>query len=100
MAQVKKTRDTRTNEEQLLNAPYGMQGAMIINNTGQHYGNWYCIMAIADDTTISASDTTCNWMENTTSDFTTNLDLITGVPYYGDFSIIQLVDGAIIAYNQ
>ena len=28
---VKKPDDTRTKEEQLLNAPYGQQGAIVIN---------------------------------------------------------------------
>ena len=101
MSKIRKNfHNVRTTTDELLNAPYGMQGASIINNTASQFGEWYCIIAIADNTTLDAGGTTVNWIENTTNDFTTNLDLITGLPYYGDFTGITLVDGAVICYNK
>ena len=70
-------------------------------NTAAHYGDWYCIMSLEDNTTLdfSSSATAVYWQENGATP-STDLDLITGVPYYGDFSAIQLFDGKIIAYNK
>ena len=89
----------KSDNEQLLNAPYGMQGANIINNTAAQSGSWYCIIAIADNTTLDVSGCTINWEENGGA-LSTDLDLITGLPYYGDFSAVQLVDGAVICYSK
>ena len=90
-----------SSNEELLNAPYGMQGADIITNAEPHLHEpgWYCIMSIEDDTTLDASGCAINWNENG-GNFTTDLDLITGVPYYGDFRGLELVDGKIIAYRK
>tara|TARA_R110002051_G_scaffold221715_1_gene285291 strand:- start:394 stop:687 length:294 start_codon:yes stop_codon:yes gene_type:complete len=88
-----------TDTEQLMNAPYGMQGADVITNTTTYQGEWYCIMSIEDNTTLNMSDTKVNWQQNRTA-FSSNLDLITGVPYYGNFTTLKLVDGKIIAYNK
>jgi hypothetical protein len=99
MGNVKKPSDLSTKVEQLLNAPYGMQGANIINNTAAQSGAWYCIIAIADNTTLDVSGCTINWEENGGA-LSTDLDLITGLPYYGDFSAVQLVDGAVICYSK
>tara|TARA_R110000824_G_scaffold154479_6_gene326632 strand:+ start:1164 stop:1475 length:312 start_codon:yes stop_codon:yes gene_type:complete len=89
--------------EDLLKAPYGMQGADIIASSIRAQGAWYCIMAIEDNTTLDwtamGTTTDVNWEHpNVVSDF--DLDLITGVPYYGDFKAIKLVDGKLIAYKK
>ena len=97
--------ETRNPTEDLLKAPYGMQGADIIASTVRAVadGPWYCIMAIEDNTTLDwtamGTTTDVNWAHpGVVSDF--DLDLITGVPYYGDFKAVQLVDGSVIAYRQ
>ena len=101
MTLIKNNVKTVNPTEDLLKAPYGLQGANIISNTAAHYGDWYCIVSIADGTTVdfSTSATAVNWQENGAVP-SSDLDLITGVPYYGDFSAIQLVDGSVIAYNK
>ena len=89
-----------TDTERLMNAPYGMQGADVITNTATHQnGEWYCIMSIEDNTTLDMSDTVVNWQQNRTA-FSVDLDLITGVPYYGNFTTLKLVDGKVIAYKK
>lgn len=103
MANVKKVNDVSTKTEQLLNAPYGMQGADIITTAARIEGSYYCIIAIEDNTTLDwtamGTTTDVNWEHpGVVSDF--DLDLITGVPYYGDFKAVQLVDGKVIAYKQ
>ena len=103
MGKVKSSTEVQNSTEQLLNAPYGMQGAQIISETTAQYGNWYCIIAIADDTTLKLDETDVNWIEQGTwanNSGIPNLDLITGLPYYGDFKKIKLVDGKVIAYNK
>jgi|TARA_Y100000310_G_scaffold121917_1_gene120616 hypothetical protein len=89
----------KSDNEQLLNAPYGMQGAMVITDVAMHSGEWYCIMAIEDGTQLTTSDCLVNWAENGTT-FSTNLMLITGVPYYGNFTQVRIQSGKIIAYNK
>jgi hypothetical protein len=89
----------KSDNEQLLNASYGMQGAMVITDTAEHSGDWYCIVAIEDGTELIATDCRVNWNENGSA-FTTNLELITGVPYYGDFKVVRIQSGKIIAYNK
>ena len=96
MSLIKNTATTNTTED-LLKAPYGQQGANIINNTEPHHGSWYCIIAIKDDTTLDVSLSTVNWLENSTT-ISTDLDLVTGLPYYGDFTKLTLIDGSVIAY--
>tara|TARA_R110000787_G_scaffold50721_7_gene120626 strand:+ start:6617 stop:6916 length:300 start_codon:yes stop_codon:yes gene_type:complete len=93
-----KDRDTTNMVEDLLKAPYGQQGANVINNTAKHYGHFYCIIAIADNTTLDVSASIVNWEENGANTVTTDIDLITGLPYYGDFKAVALVDGSIMAY--
>jgi len=99
MGNVKSVTDVTTKVEQLLNAPYGMQGADLISNTAAHLGSWYCIMAYEDDTTLDVSGCTINWTENAGA-LSTDIDLVTGVPYYGNFTKLTLVDGKIIAYKK
>ena len=101
MGNVKKVNEVRTTVEQLLNAPYGMQGANIISNVSTQLGSWYCIIAIADNTTLdlSSSGTDVNWTVNGVAP-SVDLDLVTGLPYYGDFKGVQLVDGSVIAYSK
>jgi len=89
----------KSDNEQLLNAPYGMQGADVITDTADHVGNWYCIMSLEDNTTLDASSCAVNWTLNGAA-FTLDMDLITGVPYYGDWRTISLEDGKVIAYKK
>ena len=79
------------------------EGADIITTAARIEGSYYCIIAIEDNTTLDwtamGTTTDVNWEHpGVVSDF--DLDLITGVPYYGDFKAVQLVDGKVIAYKQ
>ena len=99
MANVKRSTDVSSTVEQLLNAPYGIQGADIISSTDPQKGSWYCIIAIADNSQLDVSGVTVNWTENGLA-LSTDLDLITGLPYYGDFTQLELTGGKIIAYKK
>jgi hypothetical protein len=99
---VKNSNDIRTQEEQLLNAPYGQQGAMIVCNEHQIYkGDFYCLMALRDDVILDGDGTTVNWEEATAANnpnvtpvgWYTHIPLPVGMPFYGDFKAIML-------YNQ
>ena len=85
--------------EDLLKAPYGLQGAELITDTNDHSGDWYCIVSVEDDTTLDASSCVVNWTTNGAA-FSTDLDLITGVPMYGDWTTISLTDGKVLAYRK
>jgi hypothetical protein len=104
---VKKPDDTRTNEEQLLNAPYGQQGAVVFCTENVPVkGDFYCLMAIRDDVILDGENTYVNWDEmNDLSGppptynpgtsgvmWEENIPLPVGLPFYGDFKQIQLVD--------
>ena len=99
MTLIKNNVKTVNATEDLLKAPYGLQGADIINNANAQSGDWYCIMSIEDNTTLDVSGCTVNWNENG-DPLSTDIDLTTGVPYYGDFTVVELVDGKIIAYRK
>ena len=91
--------------EQLLAAPYGQQGATVIVTTGaEHWVNGYCMVAIEDGTQIDASNCDTNWQEDknssVTQDLETDLNLPTGVPFYGDFRRIFLLSGKVIIYHR
>ena len=87
---VKKPDDIRTKEEQLLNAPYGQQGAVV-----------FCT---ENDVILDGEFTEVNWDEmndlappimNPQSSgvmWEENIPLPVGLPFYGDFKQIQLVD--------
>ena len=100
---VKKPDDTRTKEEQLLNAPYGQQGAIVINEEDTAIkGEFYCIIAIRDDVVLDASLTRVNWSEfdGTASPFgnwDTDIPLPVGLPFYGNFESVGLADQSAIA---
>ena len=104
---VKRPDEMRNSTEQLLDAPYGMQGADIITTDVPHIGKWYCIVAAIDNITLDSANCVVNWNENPgiggagavwASDFT----LPTGVPFYGDFTKITIrgSDMILIAYRQ
>ena len=101
MTLIKNNVTTTNPTEDLLKAPYGTQGADIITDTNDHQGDWYCIISIEDNTTLDNSSCVINWKYNGGA-FTaaTDLDLITSLPYYGDFTQLSLVDGKIIAYRK
>ena len=97
---VKKPDDIRTKEEQLLNAPYGQQGAIVFCDEAVPVrGDWYCLMAIRDDVILDGEFTEVNWDEvnspapgTQTGVWEENIPLPVGLPFYGDFKQIQLVD--------
>ena len=90
----------RSDNEQLLNAPFGQQGATIITDQTVYTGDWYCVVALTDNTELDASGAIVNWTQNATQTLTNDVPLIAGVPMYGDFKAIQLVAAscAVIAY--
>ena len=103
MTLIKNNVTTTNPTEDLLKAPYGTQGADIITDANDHQGDWYCMISIADNTTLDNSSCVINWTLNGTSaGFTggTDLDLITGLPYYGDFTQMSLTDGSVIMYRK
>ena len=107
---VKKPTDIRTNEEQLLNAPYGQQGAVLLCETspikgnlqGQVRGDFYCIIAIRDDVMLQAGHTEVNWDENPDgvvvgqgagaqpNTWTEDFMMPVGLPFYGNFTAVSL----------
>jgi len=99
---VKSSKEVRSSEEQLLNAPYGQQGGMVICREHQIYkGDFYCIMACRDDVILDGDGTTVNWTEASTSqgnpnilssEWITHIPLPVGMPFYGDFKAIMLFD--------
>lgn len=98
---VKTPNDTRTNEEQLLNAPYGQQGAVIISDENVMVnGDFYCIMALRDDVILDGDMTLVNWDEATgganpgtgPAVWVTHIPLPVGLPLYGDFKRVGLFD--------
>ena len=107
---VKNGQDLGQTIEQLLNAPYGMQGASVITDTNQHTGDWYCIISIEDGTILgNIGDVKCNWDTNgvLTTPFTSaapfgvnQLPIPTGVPLYGHFTQLALNTGKIVAYKR
>tara|TARA_R110000744_G_scaffold68481_1_gene139257 strand:- start:1056 stop:1451 length:396 start_codon:yes stop_codon:yes gene_type:complete len=109
---VKSAHETTTKEEQLLNAPYGQQGAVIISQENQGdgmvvRGDFYCIMAVRDDVVLKAALTDVNWQiaahgNNGTitpwvgGSATYDIPLPVGMPFYGTFKSIELKDQSAI----
>ena len=109
---VKSAHETTTKEEQLLNAPYGQQGAVIISQENQGdgmavRGDFYCIMAVRDDVVLQAALTGVNWQiaahgnNGTTTTWTGgaatyDIPLPVGMPFYGTFKSISLKDQSAI----
>jgi|TARA_Y100000310_G_C20442368_1_gene696719 hypothetical protein len=89
----------KSDNEQLLNAPYGMQGATLITDTNQQFGDWYCIVSVEDSTQLTMADCLVNWSENGGTP-TTDLFLLTGVVYYGDWKSVTLAAGKVLAYTK
>ena len=105
---VKEPQELYNAIEQLLAAPYGMQGATIITTTGaEHAINGYCIVAIEDGTQLDVSNCDTNWREdinagggNPTGGLVTDIVLPVGVPFYGDFKQVTLLAGKAILYRK
>jgi len=101
---VKEPLDLVNAIEQLLAAPYGMQGATIITATGAaHSVTGYCMVAIQDGTQLDMSNCDTNWREisaGAAGTPVTDLLLPVGVPFYGDFTKIFLLAGKVIVYNK
>jgi len=108
---VKGAHETTTKEEQLLNAPYGQQGAVIIAKESIDgtegsvvYGDFYCIIALRDDVVLDTTRTNVNWQVDDIagnpavlkpwlqSTSTYDIPLPVGMPFYGNFKSIQLKD--------
>ena len=102
---VKHEHEISTKEEQLLNAPYGQQGAVIITKElAKVEGDFYCIMALRDDVVLQADQTDVNWKAvndnaapptyiNWSQSVTTNdIPLPVGMPFYGNFKSVELKD--------
>jgi hypothetical protein len=102
-------------EEQLLNAPYGQQGAVIITKesiVGVEdsivHGDFYCIIALRDDVVLDTTETNVNWQVDyaagnpavlkpfMTSPPSYDIPLPVGMPFYGNFKSIQLKDQSAI----
>jgi len=92
----------KSDNEQLLNAPFGQQGATIITDTTVYTGDWYCVVALTDNTELDVSGTIVNWTQNATSTLTNDVPMIAGVPMYGDLKAIQLAGASctVIAYHK
>lgn len=108
---VKSEHEINTKEEQLLNAPYGQQGAVIICTEAVNVvGEFYCVMALRDDVVLS-TETKVNWKAsngniNPTVDAgnwtdqpspTYDIPLPVGMPFYGNFTMVDLADMSGIA---
>lgn len=99
---VKRIDSLTTNLEQVLMAPYGQQGALLVYETNVTYdGPFYCIVALADDVKLNRTSTRVNWDvdgNGINSWNTTGPDFIlpVGLPLYGDFATVHLtlVSGA------
>jgi len=112
-ALVKTLAQLTTNIEQILAAPYGQQGAHLIYEADATWtGDFYCIVALADDVKLDSDRTDVNWSIDSQATFLNNsgsLDIVlpVGMPIYGDFKSIGLkaVTGApdvvkVIAYRK
>tara|TARA_B110000858_G_scaffold156504_1_gene178916 strand:- start:5553 stop:5951 length:399 start_codon:yes stop_codon:yes gene_type:complete len=109
---VKNENEITTKEEQLLNAPYGQQGAVIISHESADgsivYGDFYCIMALRDDVVLKTTNTNVNWQVDdvagnpaqlktwTQSSPNYDIPLPVGMPFYGTFKSIELKDQSAI----
>ena len=100
---VKELDQTRTQEEQLLNAPYGQQGAVVISAEDKPVvGEFYCIIALRDDVVLQTTGSDVNWgvldglLQQATpwqsAGSLQNIPLPVGLPFYGKFSSIILAD--------
>jgi len=102
---VKEPQELYNAIEQLLAAPYGMQGATIITTTGaEHSISGYCMVAIEDGTQLDVSNCDTNWREDINASasgaLVTDIVMPVGVPFYGDFSRIFLLAGKVIVYSK
>ena len=105
---VKNAHEINTKEEQLLNAPYGQQGAVIIcTETVNVVGEFYCVMALRDDVVLS-TETIVNWKTTNSPAVgvgnwtgqpspTYDIPLPVGMPFYGNFTMVDLADMSGIA---
>jgi len=103
---VKKPTDTRTKEEQLLNAPYGQQGAVVFVKEGEAVrGDFYCVIAVHDDVIMSSDLTEVNWDvllptgptnphagPNSWSGLSSHMPMPVGLPFYGNFRSVGLIN--------
>lgn len=108
---VKHENEVSTKEEQLLNAPYGQQGAVIITKElADVKGDFYCIIALRDDVVLQSDLTDVNWKAAISASPTVLIDwpqsaiiydipLPVGMPFYGNFKSIQLKDMSAIVQD-
>jgi len=107
---VKKPEDIRTQEEQLLNAPYGQQGAVVLSEEDVRVPvDFYCVMALRDDVILGAEITVVNWDELQVGatpipsvgpqSWITDIPLPVGMPFYGNFTSVGLTDQGPSGHN-
>jgi len=71
---------------------YGNAGGLVISDTDSHSGDWYKITSFSDSTAFTTL---------TSSNVTGKPALLNkGVSIYGQFSVIDLSAGEVIAYNR
>ena len=74
----------------------GQCGAILINDTAAHAGDFIAITAITDTVTLANATTASNY-----EDFDADIVLAKGVTIFGQFSSITLVgSGVCIAYKE
>mgnify|MGYP003676804948 CR=1 FL=1 len=98
---VKRLDDLTTNMEQVLMAPYGQQGALIIYEPDITFtGEFYCIVCLADDVKLDASRTDVNWgfdINTAGQSYSTlggtqgDMVLPVGLPMYGNFKSVGVI---------
>ena len=75
----------------------GENGGDYINNTSDNTGNWNAVYCCED--TVFATNTTSN-ISNFSALVTDATVFAQGQTLYGKFKTIDLVSGAVIAYNE
>jgi len=71
---------------------YGNAGGLVIADTDSHSGDWHKITSLSDSTAFTTL---------TSSNISGTPSVLTkGVSIYGQFSVIDLSAGEVIAYNR
>jgi hypothetical protein len=76
----------------------GLNGGEYINGTAVVTGNWFAIQVTEADTHIQAQASNITNLDNLCQPVD-NTALAAGTVLYGNFTSIDLTDGAVIAYN-
>jgi hypothetical protein len=76
----------------------GLNGGEYISDTSVHTGNWFAIQVTEADTHIQTQASNITNLDNLCQPVD-NTALAAGTVLYGNFTSIDLTDGAVIAYN-